>query len=89
MLIRLCGNKLSKSALSMKVTISHYLGRAKNLLKTNNLKALKGCINLIQDNEGIIYRVPNFCINQPYFEKEIAKLDKIQGINSKTLHVIK
>ena len=66
-----------------------WLENTKKQMLENNLKALKGCINLIQDNEGIIYRVPNFCINQPYFEKEIAKLDKIQGINSKTLHVIK
>ncbi len=63
------------------------LARARNLLKTNNLKVAKGCINLIQDNDGNMYRIPNFCINLPYFEREIAKVNDIDNVKPIFLHV--
>ena len=69
------GMKLLKSA------------RARNLMKTNNLKVVKGCINLIQDNDGNMYKIPNFCINLPYFEREIAKVNDIENVNLISLHV--
>jgi len=45
--------------------------RAENIIKAIGLKPLNGCINELLDNSGKIYRVPNFCINDPYFEKII------------------
>jgi len=60
--------------------------RARNLLKTNNLKTANGCINTIQDNDGNTYKVPNFCINQPFFEKEIQNTPA-EAIETKDLHL--
>ena len=36
-----------------------------------SLKLAKGKINELIDNKNRLYRVPNFCINLPYIEREI------------------
>jgi hypothetical protein len=45
--------------------------RARNLLQAYNLTPVDGCINDLQDSQGKSYHIPNFCINDPYFEKEL------------------
>jgi hypothetical protein len=35
------------------------------------LITVHGCLNLIRDSNNKIYKIPNFCINDPYFEKNI------------------
>ena len=44
--------------------------RANMLLGEANLRTFEGCINHIVDEKGNHYIVPNYCINDPYFEKE-------------------
>lgn len=35
------------------------------------LRPLKDCINIVYDSKGILYEIPNYCINDPYkFELE-------------------
>lgn len=39
-----------------------------------------GCINKCTDHTKIIYRIPNYCVNDPYFEKELV------SVNEKSKH---
>ena len=56
------------------------------MLTLNNIIPLNGCINCCKDLEGNIYKIPNFCINNPYIEKELIK--EITGKENKELKVI-
>ena len=47
--------------------------RANVVMEENNLTTFDGCINHIVDKNGIHYIVPNYCINDPYFEKEFKE----------------
>lgn len=44
---------------------------AEEFLYKNNFKTLDSCINMCIDDEGNIYRIPNYCINDPYYELEL------------------
>ena len=44
--------------------------RANMLLEENGLTTKNGCLNHIIDQEGNHYHVPNYCINDPYFERQ-------------------
>ena len=44
--------------------------RARMLLDEYDLKTYEGCINHIIDKKGNHYIIPNYCINDPYFERE-------------------
>ena len=44
--------------------------RANMLLEECSLTCYKGCINHIVDQEGNHYHVPNYCINDPFFERQ-------------------
>jgi hypothetical protein len=46
--------------------------RASNYLENIKLKTVNGCINELKDKKGKIFRIPNFCINDPFFEKIIS-----------------
>lgn len=35
---------------------------------------LDNCVNALQDENQNVYLIPNFCINDPYFEKEILPI---------------
>lgn len=48
-----------------------FIVRCTNLLKSLNLTCLSGCVNKLVDQNSHIYKIPNFCINDPYFEKII------------------
>ena len=52
--------------------------RANVLLEEYNLTTFEGCINHIVDKKGNHYIVPNYCINDPYFEKEYKIEENIE-----------
>jgi len=41
------------------------------LLAEYNIKCVNGCINHLIDDKGNEYRIPNYCINEPYFERKL------------------
>jgi hypothetical protein len=45
------------------------------MLKSHKITTIGGCINICQDSNNNIYKIPNYCINDPYFEKEILSVD--------------
>ena len=49
--------------------------KGEEYLYKNNIKTVNGCINECIDSYGNIYKVPNFCINDPYFELELLPKD--------------
>ena len=52
---------------------------AEEFLYKNNIKTIEGCINMCTDDQGNIFRVPNYCINDPYFELELLNKDETKG----------
>ncbi len=65
--------------------------RADNLIKQAGLITAEGCINhLIEEYTGEHFVIPNFCINDPYFEKQIINdQDCINAIkNNEVIKVI-
>lgn len=57
--------------------------RANVLLEEYNLTTFEGCINHIVDKKGQHYIIPNYCINDPYFEKEYIFNENITKKNIK------
>jgi hypothetical protein len=55
--------------------------RANMLLEKYNLKCVDGCINHIVDENGEHYYIPNYCINDPYFEKELSEEEANKKFN--------
>ena len=49
--------------------------RIKIALKENDFILKQNCINHIISPNGTHFHVPNYCINDPYFEKELIKSD--------------
>ena len=39
------------------------------LLAEYNIKCINGCINHLIDEKGNEYKIPNYCINEPYYER--------------------
>jgi len=60
--------------------------KSEEYLASHGFKTLDGCINMCVDPQGNVFRVPNYCINDPYFE--LALLPKTGGNNSNMLNVI-
>lgn len=58
-----------------------HLVRSATVLKQVGLKTVYNAINFLKDENGNYYYIPNFCINDPFFEKEIktAENETIQG----------
>ena len=52
---------------------------AEEFLYKNNMKTLEGCINMCTDNQGNIFRVPNYCINDPHFQLELLDKEESKG----------
>ena len=44
---------------------------AEELLFKHNIRTLNGCINMCLDENGKLYRIPNYCINDPTFQLEL------------------
>ena len=57
--------------------------RANVLLEEYNLTTFTGCINHIVDKKGNHYIIPNYCINDPYFEKEFKIKEGVEEKNIK------
>ena len=57
--------------------------RANCLLEEYKLTTYCGCINHIVDKKNNHYIVPNYCINEPYFEKEYKVEENITKKNLK------
>ena len=60
--------------------------RATLILKQLSLEPSQNCINHLVDEKGAHYYIPNFCINDPYFEKQI-KEDTVLNHKEKILKV--
>ena len=52
---------------------------AEEFLFKNNMKTVEGCINMCVDNQGNIFRVPNYCINDPHFQLELLDKEEAKG----------
>ena len=57
--------------------------RSRMLLDENELKTFDGCINHIIDKKGNHYFIPNYCINDPYFEREYKINKNVEDKNIK------
>ena len=57
--------------------------RANVLMEEYNLTTFEGCINHIVDKYGIHYIIPNYCINDPYFEKEFKVDENVKKVDLK------
>ena len=44
-------------------------------LKHFQIEPINGCINKCKDKEGNIYEIPNYCINDPYYERNIININ--------------
>jgi len=56
-------------------------------LKQLQLTCIKGCLNCTQDTDGKFYYIPNFCINDPYLEKQFKSPERVNK-DKKLLKVI-
>ena len=56
--------------------------RGSILLNEYDIKCKNGSIDHLIDKEGNEYKVPNYCINEPYFERELGKEDIKDDINN-------
>ena len=57
--------------------------RANVLLEESKMRTYEGCINHLIDRDGNHYIIPNYCINDPYFEKEYKIKENIKKIELK------
>jgi hypothetical protein len=58
--------------------------KAEEYLARNEMKTVNGCINNLVDIDGNEYKIPNYCINDPYFELELLQDD---GNNKKEINI--
>ena len=49
--------------------------KCEDYLIKNGFIIINGCVNQCTDYTKYIYKIPNYCINDPYFEKELIKVD--------------
>ena len=52
--------------------------RANMLLEEYGLTTENGCINHIIDSSGNHYHIPNYCINDPFFERQYKKKKNVE-----------
>ena len=57
--------------------------RASILLEEYNIKTVNGCINHLVDSKGNYYKIPNYCINEPYFGKDTKDEKEVKNENIK------
>ena len=56
---------------TIKRAVEYDESRSSLLLEEYGIKPVNGCINHLVDSKGNYYKIPNYCINDPYFEKII------------------
>ena len=49
--------------------------KCEDYLIKNGFSTINGCVNQCTDYTKYIYQIPNYCINDPYFEKELVKVE--------------
>ena len=49
--------------------------KCEEYLIKNGFLTINGCINQCTDYTKYVYNIPNYCINDPYFEKELEKVN--------------
>lgn len=54
------------------------LVQSKAILADLNLYPVRGCINHLRDKNNKHYFIPNYCINDPYFEKSLVVDDEVK-----------
>lgn len=54
-------------------------------LKKHNLTTVNGKINELMDMRNRIFKIPNYCINLPFFEKEIHQVDESHQIKKMSI----
>jgi hypothetical protein len=42
----------------------------RNTIEDSGIRLYENCINVVFDSKGIIYEIPNYCINEPYKYQE-------------------
>ena len=52
--------------------------RASLLLEEYKIKTVNGCINHLIDSKGNHYYIPNYCINDPYYEKTVLNEKNVE-----------
>ena len=52
--------------------------RASLLLQEYEIKTADGCINHLIDSKGNHYYIPNYCINEPYYEKTVLNEKNVE-----------
>ena len=60
--------------------------RSLDYLEIFEIEPINGCINRCKDKEGNIYDIPNYCINDPYFERDL-EINTNEQIEEKELKV--
>ena len=63
---------------TIKRAVEYDESRSSLLLKEYNIKPVNGCINHLVDPKGNYYKIPNYCINDPYFEKIIVDENNVK-----------
>ena len=71
-------NKNWTTWITIHQAIKYDEARASLLLEQYNISLINGCINNLIDEYGNKYKVPNYCINDPYFGRDIYK-DNIEN----------
>ncbi len=61
--------------------------RCLHALEKAELTPVFGCLNILVDKKDKLYFIPNFCINEPFFEKNFNK-EKITKENEKIIKLI-
>jgi hypothetical protein len=62
--------------------------KAEEYLFKNNIRTSDGCICQCIDDKGNYYRIPNYCINDPYFELEILPNSNGEGDEKKNIEIV-
>ena len=57
--------------------------RASLLLEEYKIKTSNGCINHLIDSKGNHYYIPNYCINDPYYEKTVLNEKNVEEKKNK------
>lgn len=64
--------KYIKHALSLDSCKKNFnLAYCENFLKSKNIFLIHDCVNRLRDSNNNIYKIPNFIINDPHFEKQL------------------
>ena len=63
---------------TIKRAVEYDESRSSILLEEYSIKPVNGCINHLVDSKGNYYKIPNYCINDPYFEKIIVDENNVK-----------